>query len=225
MTDEERNYYNTFVRIRDFGTANNDVINNNAAALSNFALVAAGVDAIEASGEVQSSGAIGQGVVRKDFALADLRDSMRAINRTSRALAVDNPALAELFRMPHNNNEQQTLAAARAFLTGATPLRQQFVDYGLAADFLAELEADIDVYEQAITEKNTALDEGVGSTANIGATVKETLQAVRRLRGIVPNLFAGNFAKLAEWRSASHVEKPPKNTGGTGGNPVPNPQV
>lgn len=222
MTDAERNYYNAFVRMRDFGVTNNDVIKNSAVALANFALVSSGVDAIEASGAVQSSGAISEGVVSKDFALADLRASMRAMNRTARAMAVDNPSVAELFRMPHGNNEQQTLAAARAFHTNATPIAQQFIDYGLPADFLADLEADIEAYEAAITDKNEALDAGVGATANIGATVKQTLQAVRRLRGIVPNLFAGNAAKLAEWKSASHVEKLPKAANNTGNNP-PNP--
>jgi hypothetical protein len=48
-------------------------------------------------------------------------------------------------------------------------------------------------------KKNEVLGEGVGSTANIGATIKETLKAVRRLRGIVPK------------------------TGGNGGTPAPNP--
>ena len=222
MDDLERNYYNAFVRIRDFGVTNNNVIKDSAAALANFALVSAGVEAIEASGAVQSSGAIGAGVAEKDFALAELRASMRAINRTAHGLEVDDPAAGELFRMPRGNNEQQTLSAARAFLTNATPIRQRFVDFGLPANFLTELEADITAYEQAIAQKNEALDEGVGATADIGATVRETLKAVRRLRGIVPNLFAANAAKLAEWKSASHVEKLPRSTG-NGATPPPTP--
>lgn len=226
MTDLERNYFNSFVRVRDFGTANDNVIRDFAAAVANFAAVAAGIDAIEASGGVQSSGAIGQGVVEKDFTLANIRTWMRRMNRTSRAMAVDDPAVAELFRMPHGNNEQQWVSAARAFVTNATPIQQQFIDYGMPADFLARLQAEIEAYEQAVTQKNTAFDERVGATANIGATVKETLKAVRRLRGIVPNIFTGNAAKLAEWKSASHVEQLPKKQNDdedNGGNNPPNP--
>lgn len=222
MDDLERNYYNSFVRIRDFGVTNNPVVKDSAAALANFALVSAGVDAIEASGGVQSSGSIGAGTVQKDFALAELRGAMRAINRTAHALSVDDSPVGELFRMPRGNNEQQTLSAARAFLTNATPIQAQFVEFGLPATFLTEFAADIAAYEQAIGQKNEALDEGVGATANIGATVRETLKAVRRLRGIMPNLFAGNAAKLAEWKSASHVEKLPKPTG-SGTTPPPAP--
>ncbi len=210
MTDQERNYYNAFVRMRDFGVENNTVVKNFPVALANFATLATGVAEIEASGEVQSSGAIGQGTSLKDFALADLRAAMRKINRTSRSLAVDDPPIAELFRMPSGNNEQQTLAAARAFLVNAAPLAQQFIDYGMPADFIAALQTEIADYEQAITQKNAALDLGVGATANIGATVRNALKAARRLRGIVPNIFADKPAILAAWASASHVERPPK---------------
>ena len=210
MNDRERNYYNAFVQIRDFGAANHDEIKKVAAAVANFALVAAGVEAIEENGALQSSGAAGSVIIRKYMALADLRAGMRTINRTSRALAVDNPAIAELFRMPHGNNEQQTIAVARAFLTSAAPIRQLFIDYGLAPDFINVLEDDITDYEQAIAEKNTALADSVGATANIGATVEETLNAMRRLRGIVPNIFAGSAGKLAEWKSACHVARAPK---------------
>ena len=222
MTDLERNYYNAFVRIRDFWMANTLAIQNSAAAVANFQKVSTGVSIIESSGEVQLSGAIGAGVVQKDFALAELRAWMSGINRTARALAVDNPSVAELFRIPHNNNEQMILSAARAFLTNATPIKQQFIDFGMPANFLTELEADITAYADALTQKNEALDERVGATASVGATVRETLQAVRRLRGIVPNLFAGNAAKLAEWKSASHVEKLPR-AASNGGTPTPNP--
>ncbi|MBS1796896.1 MAG: hypothetical protein JSS81_23925 [Acidobacteria bacterium] len=210
MKDEERNYYNAFVKIRDFGTANEGAIGHYPMATANFALVAAGVEAIEASGELQSSGAIGQGVARKDFVLDTLMSMMRSINRTSRTLAVDDPPVAELFRMPHGNNEQKTLAAARAFLTNAGPLEARFREAGMRDGFLANLERAIENYAQAISQKNTASTTGVGATAKIGATIRDTLKAVRRLRGIVPNIFEDDPAKLAEWASASHVERPPK---------------
>lgn len=210
MNDVERNYYNSFVRIRDFGVENNDFIKNFAAALTNFELVAAGVDEIEASGELQTLGAIGHGVARKDFALADLRSLMRRISSTARSLAVDNPPIAELFRMPPGNNEQQRLAAARAFLSNAGPVQQQFIDYGMPADFIAVLETAIENYQQSAAQKNSARHNGVGATANIGTTVRATLRAVRRLRGIVPNVFAENTTILAAWASARHVERSPR---------------
>jgi len=210
MNDQERNYYNSFVRIRDFGAVNNDVIGNFAAAAANFALVAAGVDEIEGGGGLQSSGAIGQGSAAKNFALADLLAMMRRINRTARSLAVDNPPVAELFRMPQGSNEQQRMAVARAFLSNAAPVRQQFIDYGMPADFIAGLEAAIEAYERSLTQKNTALHQGVGATASIGTTVRATLKAVRRLRGIVPNIFADDPAIIAAWASASRVERPAK---------------
>ena len=210
MNDQERNYYNAFVRVRDFGVENNNVIKDFPTAVTNFTAIGAGIDAIEASGEVQSSGAISQGVVSKAFVLDDLRETMRRINRTARAIAVDDPSVAALFRMPRGSNEQQMLAMARAFASNAVPIQQQFVNYGMSANFITDLQTNIENYELAITQKNVALDEGVGATANIGVTVKNTLNALRRLRGIIPNIFANDVAKLAAWKSASHVERTPK---------------
>lgn len=210
MNDQERNYYNAFVRVRDFGVENDNVIKDFPTAVTNFTAIGTGIDAIEASGEVQSSGAISQGVVSKAFVLDDLREIMRRINRTARAIAVDDPSVAALFRMPQGSNEQQMLAAARAFASNALPIQQQFVDYGMNANFITDLQTSIESYEQAITQKNVALDEGIGATANIGVTVKNTLNALRRLRGIIPNIFVNDVAKLAAWKSASHVERMPK---------------
>lgn len=210
MNDLERNYYNAFVGVRDFGADNAADFPADSAGANNFAAVGAAVDEMEQSGAVQASGASSQMTARKGLATAELREDLRAINRTARALAVDDSAVGELFRLPHGNNEQTLLAAARAFLTNATPLKNQFVEYGLPADFLADLQTDITNFEQAVSGKSTASGEKVSATASIGDAVKNGLEGLRRLRAIVPNKYRDNPAKLAAWTSASHVERAAK---------------
>lgn len=210
MNDLERNYYNAFVRAREFGAENAADFSAGSAGASNFAAVSAAVDEMEQSGAVQTSGASGQMTARKDVAIAEVREDLRAINRTARALAVDDSDIGELFRMPYGNNEQNLLAAARAFLTNAAPLKSQFVEYGLPADFLDDLQTDITNFEQAVSGKSAASDERVSATASIGGAVKNGLEGLRRLRAIVPNKYRDNPAKLAAWTSASHVERPAK---------------
>ena len=122
MNDKERNYYNTFVSVRDFGTENAADFPDGSAGANNFAAVSAAGE-MEQSGATQASGASGQMTMQKDVAIADLREDLRAINRTARALAVDNSSISELFRMPNGSNEQNLLAAARSFLTNAAPLK------------------------------------------------------------------------------------------------------
>ncbi len=210
MNDKERNYYNAFVAVRDFGTENVADFKAGSAGAANFALVGAAADAMEQSGATQTSGASGEATVRKGIALAELREDLRAINRTARALAVDDSTVGELFRMPVGNNEQNLLAAARAFLTGATPLKDQFIEFGLPVDFIEDLQADINAFEQAVSGKGAATGEKVSATASIGDAVKNGLEGLRRLRAIVPNKYRDNPAKLAAWTSASHVVRAAK---------------
>ena len=210
MNDKERNYYNAFVGVRDFGAENAADFKAGSAGANNFAVVGAAAAEMEQSGAVQTSGASGQMTAQKDVAIAEMREDLRAINRTARALAVDDSAVGALFRMPPGNNEQNLLAAARAFLTDATPLESQFVGFGLPADFLADLQADITNFEQAVGEKGAARSGKVSATAAIGGAVKNGLDGLRRLRAIVPNKYRDNPAKLAAGTSASHVERAAK---------------
>lgn len=210
MNDKERNYYNAFVRVRDFGAENAADFPAGSAGAKNFALVGAAVDEMEQSGAIQTSGASGQMTAQKDVAIAEVREDLRAINRTARALAVDDSGIGELFRMPYGGNEQNLLAAARSFLTNAAPLQRQFVEYGLPDDFLEDLQADIANFERAVSGKSAASGEKVSATASIGSAVKNGLEGLRRLRAIVPNKYRDNPAKLAAWTSAGHVERPAK---------------
>lgn len=100
---------------------------------NNFALVGEADTMEQAAGATQTSGASGEATARKEFALAELREDLWAVNRTARALAVDESAIGALFRMPHGNNEQN-LPAARAFLTDAAPLKHQFIAFGSPID-------------------------------------------------------------------------------------------
>ena len=210
MNDLERNYYNAFVSVRDFGAENTADFPVGSAGANNFAVVGAAVVEIQQSGATQTSGASGQATMQKEVAIAELREDLRAINRTARALAVDDSAIGELFRLPYGSNQQNLLAAARAFLTNATPLKNQFVEYGLPADFPGDLQTDITNFEQAVSGKSAASSEKVSATASIGNAVQDGLEALRRLRAIVPNKYRDNPAKLAAWTSACHVERAAK---------------
>lgn len=222
MNDLERNYYNAFVRVRDFGAENAADFPVNSAGGNGFAAVGAAVDEMEQSGATQASGAGGQMTAQKGVVIAEVREDLRAINRTARALAVDDHSIGELFRMPYGNNEQTLLAAARAFLTNATPVKAQFIEYGLPDDFLEDLQADITAFEQAVSGKSAATGEKISATATIGNAVDKGLNALRRLRAIVPNRYRDNPAKLAAWTSTSHVERTAKKKTETSLNPKQN---
>lgn len=84
-----------------------------------------------------------------------------------------------------NDGKKLNLIAARAFLISATPLKNQFVEFGLPADFLEDLQTDITDFEQAVTEKNAATGEKISATASIGNAVKSGPEGLHRLLTIV----------------------------------------
>ena len=211
MTDLEIEYLNAYRRVRDFGAENGDDFPAGSVGAAQFAVFAAEIPAVEASGEMQTSNIGRVATVSKETAAAEVLEDMREINRTARAVGVDNPAVAALFRMPHDNGYQKLLAAAMAFHTNsAAPNEAILLSYGLPAGFRAALQSNIDDLQAAIVGQNEARAAQTGATGEVGASLERMNQALRRLRGIVPNVYRNNPAKLAAWASASHVARPKK---------------
>lgn len=176
----------------------------------NFKILPPEIVKVENSGALQESNIGKQATSMKETAAADILTDMREINRTARALGVDDPSIGKLFQMPHGNNYQKLLAAAMAFHKNSEGFETQLIDYGLSANFRAELQTSIDAFEAAIGEQNQAKDVRTGATGEIGSCMEIMNGALRRLRGIVPNVYRSNAAKLASWASASHVERAPQ---------------
>jgi hypothetical protein len=210
MTDREREYYNTYVRVRDFGAENAADFPKDSAGETNFSIIAAEIPKVEASGALQQSNIGKAATVSKESAAVEVRADMREIADTARGLAVDNPEIGALFLMPRNNNYQTLLAAANAFHANSAQYEQQFLDYGMPAGFRIDLQSDITALQKAIAEQNEAKDTKTGATGAVAASMKVMNDALRRLRGIVPNVYRNNPEKLSAWVSASHVQKPPK---------------
>lgn len=210
MTDLEREYYNTYVRVRDFGLENAADFPIGSVGDLNFKKFQPEIEKIEASGALQESNIGKQATSMKETAAAAMLDDLREINRTARAMAVDDPSIGKLFLMPHGNNYQKLLAAAMAFHKNSEAFETQLIDYGMPANFRAELQSAIDAFEVAISEQNQAKDLKTGATGEIGGCMKISNEALRRLRGVVPNVYRNNPAKFAAWASASHVERASK---------------
>ena len=92
----------------------------------------------------------------------------------------------------------------------ALPLKAEFIKRGLPDDLIDDLEADIEILEQAITHEAQGKESHVAATAAIDQEIERGMNAVRELDAIVQNIFRNDPAALAEWASASHVERPPR---------------
>lgn len=90
---------------------------------------------------------------------------LQAISRTVRPLERTMPGISDKFRVPHNQSDQGMLAAAHAAAQNALPIQAELIKRGLPANFLADLQADIEQFEEAITNKAQIRETHVEATA------------------------------------------------------------
>ena len=211
MKDLERNQLNTLTSVRDFGTQQAALFPPAQLAGELMTTISGVVDELSGLAAVQTA-SINTG--RQDTegraaARAALRQDMEAINRTAHAMAVRTPGIDTKFRLTRGN-DQQLLALARAFVSEATPLKSEFLRYGMAADFLDDLTADIGAFGQLVASRQRSVEARTASTAGIDDALERGMDALKELDGILRNVLRDDVQTLAAWITASHVERPPR---------------
>ena len=141
-----------------------------------------------------------------------LRAKLEAISRTARAMARTTPGLDDKFHMPQSMAEQEWLTVARTFAANAVPLKDEFVRRGLNADFIEDLDAGIEELQESIGVRAEKTGAHVAATVAVSESSESGRDAVRELDAIVRNVFRDDPAVLAEWESASHVERAARHT-------------
>lgn len=211
MDDHEKNQHATAARVRDFGALHPTLFP--AAQLAGQLMAAIGATVNElnthSTTHVASASQARQGTASKSSARAALRDDLEAINRTAHVMAFDIPGLDDKFRLPRGG-DQDLLTAARAYVVDATPLKADFIRFGLPADFIEDLNADIAAFEHATTAQNQSLEQKTASTAAIDDAISRSTKALKQLDAIMRNVLRDDVEMFTAWITASHVERVPR---------------
>lgn len=212
MNDSENRKLETFRRMFDVGQAHASDFAPNSLATQLFTVLGDVIAKLgqHSSKHVSSRGAARQGTATRDEARDILRELMEAIRRSARVMAADVPGLDNKFRMPPAGNDQLLLTTARAFLADATPMAAQFIAYELPANFLQNLADAIAALETAMSEQSGGFGNAAAARAEIEEAIELGMDTKRKLDAIMKNKYANNPAVLAEWASASHIERAPK---------------
>lgn len=209
MNDIERSGYEMLVRVQDFGKMHSADFPATTLGAETFAIVTSSIADLSqhAGAQVSSATSAKQGTSSRELARTVLRQTMESFSLSGRAIAQDMPSISAKFPMPHNANDQQLLAAAEAFAADAEPLSAEFIRHDMPATFIVELRQDIATFRNTMEDQNEGRANHIASTASIGAALKKGITAVKRLEAIVRNKYSGNQPILAEWGSASHIER------------------
>lgn len=212
MNDNENRSHDMFVRVDGFGVVHKPDFAPSSLGKQLFSTLAAIIAEIDghAASETSARGTARQGTGTRSQARDELRADLEAIRRTARAMSDEVPGLDDKFRLPHDNNDQSLLSAARAALQDAPEYSAQFIAHEMPSDFLDDLRDDIARMEESISNQGSGVGEHVAAGAAIDDAIRRGFETVRKLDAIIRNKYAGNTAVLAEWRSASHTERPPK---------------
>jgi len=199
-------------RSLQFFNDNNGDLSVNATLVNLFATIQAEI-AIQQSrmtSQVANIGDAGQAFEQKETGRENLREQMKPIARTARKMESLFDGISDKYRYPHNKTDQELLATARAWIAELDADKDKFTDFGLPGTFIADLTTAANAFENSFSAPITAVDERVEDTAEIAASNRRGMIALRMADGIVQNIYANNVGKLAAWLSASTVEKAPK---------------
>lgn len=168
------------------------------------------VETLTEAATTQTSGlsSVQRATAERMAAREALRESMQALARTARVMALDTPGLENKFRLPRSGSDPALLQTARAFAIDAVPLKDKFLSLAMPASFIEDFKEDIADLERAMGQQNTGRGAHVSATVSVESAAERGMNAVRKLDAIVRNMFRDDPATLAAWESARHVESP-----------------
>ncbi len=149
---------------------------------------------------------------RKAASLDSVRADLVGMAKTARALSDENPGLALQFRLPDSSRDDALLASARAQLAllkdgkSGAALVTLFTDYGMADDFVADLEADIVAADAANDAQDTHGGARREDTLSIDTQIEAGTRATAKLDAFCDNRYRDDAALLGAWKSASRLE-------------------
>jgi hypothetical protein len=148
-----------------------------------------------------------QGTDLRADARDDLRARLKRFSRTAHAIAITVPGLENKFRIPRGDNDEELVAAARAFARDAVEFKNHFIAHAMPATCVEDLNASITKFEASMDDQSGAVGDRVGSRVAIDQKLEELMLTRRQLMPIMENTYADDPATLAEWKRASHIER------------------
>jgi hypothetical protein len=149
--------------------------------------VATSVERIEALQGDEWTARIASGAARKLAAKAALQQWLVNIAATVRVLAEASPGLDAHFQLPENTTDLRLLTVSRQFAQQAAPLERQLCDHGMPLTVLADLQAAIDAFDDALRHRGMSRDQRVSARSTTQTVLSNALAAVRKLDVIVAN--------------------------------------
>lgn len=163
-------------------------------------------DLVSALGDKQQAQSV------KGDARDNLLDEFRDVISGAIAIGDDAvPGITAKYKMPYSRTDQNLIATADAYHADtAPPLEEKLIEVGLPDDFRAQIIAAKNIFQQARDEADSAVEEHGEAVGALDALFREIMALSRQRAAMVKLKYKNNAGKLAAWKIASHLERPPK---------------
>jgi hypothetical protein len=160
-------------------------------------------------GSAQSGGTADwqNGTDQRSLAAQALRDELRELVDTARALDAELYPAAGAVRMPRSSSMQALRDRAQAVLTAIGPIKAAFVEMDWAADFDETFAELIAAYDTATLDQTEGRYDQVAGTAGLTSAAQAGVKAVRTLDAIMKKRLKSDAGLLAAWKAASHIQR------------------
>jgi hypothetical protein len=212
MSDETRNIFDAAQRMSFFADANTQLIHSLPVAVELFDEVKTAVAALEQAGIAKSSAdGTGRSATRTKAAIYNaLYEGLREMSGTALIIKKRVPEFENKFPLQRDKlTYQQAIERGRAFFDDSAPqnVQQIFTGYGLKTDFREELIENVNALAGSTHTQADAKLTSVGETAQINALLEDFMDVRETLKRVMKNLLKDNPQKLAEWLTASRIER------------------
>jgi len=123
--------------------------------------------------------------------------------------------------VPFTSNDQELLQTARAFLIEVEPLKKDFIQHQMPANFIRRLNAAVDDFERSTRELGSVKTRRRNGKVSVDQTLADCARLVRRLDAVVANAVIGSPPLEAEWEAARRVRRVQSRSVSGGSSPEP----
>lgn len=209
MRDIESRRFEMFLSVEAFGRAHANLFNPGRYTSNLFAELS---NLIKELNEHLAAQKTEQSVVRgkvsnKQALKADLVAEMKTISSYAEIMSQDIPELEGLFDLPYRMKDRDLLNLGKSFAKLGQKYEQQFKDYDMPSDFLADLNEQIRLYEEALTHSTTAGNAQVEATDAVSDSIERGMAIVERLKVAVGARCRNDKLLMMSWKTACHVER------------------
>jgi hypothetical protein len=132
------------------------------------------------------------------------------VHVAAKAAEIEHPGIQSRYPYPRNLNDEDFVNLLRSYVIGGNTDQDIIKEYGAPNDWVTQCTNTANAIEAASQAQSAAKQQHVGKRAQLLAIVDELMQLKRTAGYLIDNVFADDIAALISWKSAAHVEKPPK---------------